>query len=40
MAKRSADTERILESEDFGSTEPSTEFQNQRATAAQLAARK
>ncbi|KAL8759153.1 MAG: hypothetical protein Q9199_000973 [Rusavskia elegans] len=40
MAKRSADTERIGEAADFGSTEPSTEFQNQRATAAQLAARK
>ncbi|KAL8729636.1 MAG: hypothetical protein Q9166_004585 [cf. Caloplaca sp. 2 TL-2023] len=39
MAKRSADTERIGDENEFGSSAPSTEPQNQRATAAQLAAR-
>ncbi|KAL8769158.1 MAG: hypothetical protein Q9209_004792 [Squamulea sp. 1 TL-2023] len=40
MAKRSADTERLGDENEFGSSAPSMEFQNQRATAAQLAARK
>ncbi|KAI4117925.1 MAG: hypothetical protein LQ345_001945 [Seirophora villosa] len=39
MAKRSADTERIGDEDDFRSTAPSVEPQTQRATAAQLAAR-
>ncbi|KAL8919322.1 MAG: hypothetical protein Q9172_005043 [Xanthocarpia lactea] len=40
MAKRSADTERIGYEDDFESSAPSTDSQNQRATAARLAARK
>ncbi|KAL8750944.1 MAG: hypothetical protein Q9184_006239 [Pyrenodesmia sp. 2 TL-2023] len=40
MAKRAADTERVGYEDEFQSTAPSGEPQAQRATAAQLAARK